>query len=49
MQTNKKILKLPQELDTLKKMQDSHHQAIKQNIKLQWREYLLGEMNKNLN
>jgi len=49
MQTNKKTLKLPLELDTLKKIQDSHHQAIKQNIKLQWREYLLGEMNKNLN
>lgn len=49
MQTNKKVLKLPQELDKLKAMQDSHHQAIKQNIKLQWREYLLGEMNKALN
>jgi hypothetical protein len=48
MQTNKKILKLPQELEKLKNMQDSHHQAIKQNIKLQWREYLLGEMNKTL-
>lgn len=49
MQTNKKVLKLPQELEKLKNMQDAHHQAIKQNIKLQWREYLLGEMNKALN
>lgn len=49
MQTNKKVLKLPQELDKLKGMQDAHHQAIKQNVKLQWREYLLGEMNKALN
>ena len=29
-------------------MQDSHHKAIKQNLKLQWREYLIGEINRTI-
>ena len=48
MQTDKKILKLPQELEKLRGMQDSHHKAIKQNLKLQWREYLIGEINRTI-
>jgi hypothetical protein len=44
MNTDKKILKLPRSLDDLKKVQDAHHQATAQNVIVQWREYLQGEI-----
>lgn len=34
MQMNKKVLKLPQELEKLKEMQNAHHNATKLNVKL---------------
>ena len=44
MQTDRKLLKLPRDLDDLKKMQESHHAAIAQTVIVQWREYLQGEI-----
>ena len=44
MQTNKTILKLPRPLDELTKIQDAHRQATAQNVIVQWREYLTGEI-----
>jgi len=42
--TNKGILKLPNELNELKAKQESHHKATTQNIMHRWREYLVGEI-----
>lgn len=42
--TNKTILKLPNELKELKAKQDSHHKATSQNILHRWREFLVGEI-----
>jgi hypothetical protein len=44
MQTNKGILKLPRPLEELVKIEDAHHQATAQNVIVQWREYLTGEI-----
>jgi len=48
MNTNHSVLKLPRELDDLKKIQDSHHGAVKQNMMVQWRDYLIGEIQDKL-
>ena len=42
--TNKSALKLPKELEEIRKIQKSHHQSISQNILIQWRDYLIGEI-----
>ena len=42
--TNKTSLKLPRELSELQKMQNSHHQSVSQNMLIQWRDYLIGEI-----
>jgi len=44
MNTNKHQLKLPKELKELRKLQESHHQSVTQNILIQWREYLISEI-----
>ena len=44
MNTNKTVLKLPRELDELQKIQSSHHQAVTQNMMIQWRDFLIGEI-----
>jgi len=44
MQTNKGILKLPRSLEELNKIEDAHHCATAQNVIVQWREYLTGEI-----
>jgi len=44
MQTDKKVLKLPRTLEDLIKVEDAHHQATAQNVIVQWREYLQGEI-----
>lgn len=46
--TNKTVLKLPRELADLKKIQDSHHSAVSQNMMVQWRDYLIGEIQDKL-
>ena len=46
--TNKQALKLPRELSDLQKMQNSHHQSVSQNILIQWRDYLIGEIQDKL-
>ena len=46
--TNKTVLKLPRELVDLKKIQDSHHAAVSQNMMVQWRDYLIGEIQDKL-
>ena len=48
MNTNNSILKLPRELADLKKIQTSHHGAIKQNMMIQWRDFLIGEIQDKL-
>ena len=42
--TNKSMLKLPNELKELKAKQESHHKATSQNILHRWREFLVGEI-----
>jgi len=42
------ILKLPRELKDLKAIQDSHHKAVKQNMQIQWRDFLVGEIQDKL-
>lgn len=42
------MLKLPRELSDLKKIQDSHHSAVSQNMMVQWRDYLIGEIQDKL-
>ena len=44
MQTNKNTLKLPRELDDLDKVQKTHHQAVSQNMMIQWRDFLISEI-----
>jgi hypothetical protein len=44
MQTNKNILKLPNELSDMKAKQESHHKATHLNILHRWREFLVGEI-----
>ena len=46
--TNKTMLKLPRELADLKKIQNSHHQSVSQNMLIQWRDYLIGEIQDKL-
>lgn len=48
MNTNNTVLKLPRELSELKKIQNSHHGAIKQNMMIQWRDFLIGEIQDKL-
>jgi hypothetical protein len=48
MNTNNSVLKLPRELSDLKKIQTSHHGAIKQNMMIQWRDFLIGEIQDKL-
>lgn len=48
MNTNKNVLKLPRELDDLEKIQKSHHAAVSQNMMIQWRDYLIGEIQDKL-
>ena len=44
MNTNKTTLKLPRELKDLVAVQNSHHQAVSQNMMIQRRDYLIGEI-----
>jgi hypothetical protein len=44
MQTNKQILKLPNELSDMQSKQKSHHDATALNILHRWREFLVGEI-----
>lgn len=48
MNTNMSTLKLPRELTDLKKIQSAHHGAIKQNMMIQWRDFLIGEIQDKL-
>jgi len=48
MNTNKNVLKLPRELDDLEKIQKSHHAAVSQNMMIQWRDFLIGEIQDKL-
>ena len=48
MNTNKSILRLPKELQDLVQVQNSHHEATKQNISVQWREYFVAEIQDDL-
>jgi len=48
MNTNKNVLKLPRELDDLDKIQKSHHGAVSQNMMIQWRDFLIGEIQDKL-
>ncbi len=48
MNTNKPILKLPRELSDLSKIQNSHHQSVSQNMLIQWRDFLIGEIQDKL-
>lgn len=48
MQTNLSVLKLPRELSELQKAQSSHHQAVSQNMMIQWRDFLIGEIQDKL-
>ena len=42
------MLKLPRELAELKKAQTSHHAAVAQNMMIQWRDFLIGEIQDKL-
>jgi len=44
MNTNQQNLKLPRELEDLEKVQKSHHAAVSQNMMIQWRDFLIGEI-----
>jgi hypothetical protein len=44
MQTNKTILKLPNDLKEMEQKQESHHKATALNILHRWREFLVGEI-----
>ena len=46
--TNRAILKLPRELKDLEKIQNSHHSAVSQNMLVQWRDFLIGEIQDKL-
>lgn len=46
--TNKTLLKLPRELNDLTKIQNSHHQSVSQNMLIQWRDFLIGEIQDKL-
>ena len=46
--TNKTLLKLPRELSDLSKIQNSHHQSVSQNMLIQWRDFLIGEIQDKL-
>lgn len=46
--TNKQMLKLPRELKDLEKIQNSHHSAVSQNMMVQWRDFLIGEIQDKL-
>jgi hypothetical protein len=48
MNTNKTVLKLPRELSDLTKIQNSHHQSVSQNMLIQWRDFLIGEIQDKL-
>jgi hypothetical protein len=48
MNTNKQVLKLPRELKDLEKIQNSHHSAVSQNMMVQWRDFLIGEIQDKL-
>ena len=48
MNTNKNVLKLPRELEDLQKIQKSHHAAVQQNMMIQWRDFLIGEIQDKL-
>jgi hypothetical protein len=48
MNTNMGTLKLPRELSDLEKIQSSHHGAVKQNMMIQWRDFLIGEIQDKL-
>jgi hypothetical protein len=48
MKTDKVALKLPRELDDMKKIQNSHHLSTRQNMLIQWREYLVGDIQEQL-
>lgn len=48
MQTNKSILKLPRELVDIEKIQQSHHNAVSQNMIIQWRDFLISEIQEKL-
>jgi len=48
MQTNRHVLKLPRELADLTKAQFSHHAAVAQNMMIQWRDFLIGEIQDKL-
>lgn len=42
------MLKLPRELKDLEKIQSTHHSTVTQNIMIQWRDYLIGEIQDKL-
>lgn len=46
--TNKALLKLPRELTELQKMENSHHSSVSQNMLIQWRDFLIGEIQDKL-
>lgn len=46
--TNKTVLKLPRELTDLNKIQNSHHQSVSQNMLIQWRDFLIGDIQEKL-
>lgn len=46
--TNRAVLKLPLELDELAKIQNAHHGAVSQNMMIQWRDFLVGEIQDKL-
>lgn len=48
MQTDLQVLKLPRELDDLERLQKEHHKATQQNMMIQWREFLVGEIMERL-
>lgn len=48
MNTNKPVLKLPRELSDLSKIQSSHHSSVSQNMLIQWRDFLIGEIQDKL-
>lgn len=43
-QTDTKVLELPLELRDMMKIQKNFHKAMRQKMIIQWREFLLGEM-----
>lgn len=48
MKTDRVALKLPKELKDLISIQNSHHNAVKQNISVQWRDYFVAEIQDDL-